>query len=1159
MEATVVEILAKFRAEVGDFNQRVGQVEAQLKQLQQTTERAGSGIRGAFADMENAANNMVRGLATASAIGGTALIAFGVKAFNAAAEVQELDTVLQIVGQTTGVGVDKLREYTDAVRNNGIEMSSAQQMVIKFAKNNLDLSKASDIARAAQDLAVISQANSTDTMNRMVHATLSLNSQSLRLAGVQTTVAQAVKKYAKEQNIAVGSMTTAQKQQAVLNAILAEGQKINGVYEASMQNVGKVVRSFPRITKELQVSFGQALIKPLGPLVLRVYDLYKNFSLLFVEGGKLRPILEGLGEALVLLAKPFNNVLDAAIGFVKNMPPMTTSVGELGGMIQKYLPAVVALGAALATFGGRTLLQGVPVLGGLFSSLNPVLIGITTLVALSPQVQTAFFDMIAAMKPLLPLFKSFLQGVVGVVNILITGLAKALDGVTWMFNWLAEATKGSNDALEFMTAVGIAAAIVGVVLLTKKIYGMIAAEALAAAKIILVVGAIALLIYGLVKAWNSSETFRKVVLNLADAWLGFAEFSVWTIGKLVEGLSLLVRASANTLIAWGKFTNNTEKVRFGESVLKNIDKVNGAFDDVVGKINNFRYKFKNMKDDLNKPISLTDIFSGFKDIVPDLAKKIEEIKAKFVPNDENGGGDDPTKKIKNDLRTAIQNYNDFINNEFDKGLMDTSESARGSITKALDLVKKIFDEKGKELKDEAAKKLEDAYWKLDESIRKYIPQAEQLGAAFEAINEEIKKAQSELEDAIRERQAAIDDLSGLLRKPFGEPSEIAKGMSSANATVDSIISMYDRLVSAVNRRFTKIEDGGRKQALLDFLETMTGQLIMLSREREKAIKQWEKANEDLEKLIDEQNNFGKQLTSTVKSYGRALFEVSKANEMGVVQAIKTSTGIVITSVKEASGGLDGLQKQLKDRLATIKSFSSNIRSLISKGLSKDYIRQLLEAGPEAAGAVAELLNTAGGDQISAINSLYNEIGSYADSFSTEMTDKFYGSAVSEAQAKVKGYMDTITKIQAAMDATRAAIEEKLDPLTDYMTQLGKDMADALINELNARKDELIALAQSIAAAVAAALASATATLTGASVASYTPTKTTPNATPNVVPTPKTKNDGSVADWRRGEEASWQMWLTLNQQNYNPTGSLESGTLTALALERAISRAKKALE
>ena len=1141
MEATVVEILAKFRAEVGDFNRRVGEVEASLTKLQKTADQTSSGISNSFSKMENAFDGAIRSMATAAAVGGTALIAMGMKSFQAAADVQELNTVLDIMEGTTGQTPGYLHEVTKAVASMGIEMDSAQRLVIKFAKNQLDLSKASEVARAAQDLAVVSQANSTETANRLTHAILTLNSQALRNAGVQTTVAQAVRAYAKEQNIAVTSMTTAQKQQAVLNSILEEGKKISGVYEASMTNVGKVLRSFPRITKELQVSFGQALIKPLGPLILKIYDLYKNISLLFVEGGKLRPVIDALGAVFVKLTEPFMKILDGAIALVKNMPPLTTSIGSLGGMIQKYLPTIGALGSALAVVGGKNLLSAVPVFGSLFKALNPVLIGFTALIALSPKIQSAFINLASESKPLLLAFGRVFDVIASLTNILISGLAAALNATASVMRSITSAVGDSTVALDILTSVTIAAFIVAIGIMIKKLWQLVAAKAALYAEVLLVVGAIALVIYALYKAWNSSEAFRKIVLNLTDVWLGFAEAFIWTAGKIVEGLNLLVRLSANTLILWGKLKNDEEKIAFGEKVLRSIDAVNAGFDKAVQVVNNFRYKFKNMKDDLNKPIKWEDILGKADNFIP----SIEEIKKKITgifsgKTDDTGGAGDGGAGATgiNNLKKLLQDYNDFIQTEFMPGFTKDSETARNTITKSLDLVRKIFDEKAKGLKGTALKNLEKAYYSLDESIRKFIPQAEELGAAFEAINEALTTAQKELEDATAQRKSAIEDLNALLRRPFGEPSEIQKAMSSADATVDSIIAMYDRLVDVVKRRFTKIEDSGRKNALLDFLSTLTQSLINLARERQKAYDIWFQSNEDLKKLVAEQEQFGKQLVSVTKGYATQLFDVAKTTEMSTVQAIKTATGTVITQVKKSSGGLDGLQKQLSDRLKQVRGFTENIRSLIGKGLSKDYIRQLLEAGPEAAGALAELLNTAGADQIASINSLYTEIGSLSDSFGNEMADKLYGNQIKAQQALVKANAESLEKIQAAMDATRQAIEDRMTPLTDFMAQLGKDMAQALIDELNAKKDELITLANSIGQAIAAALASA---MTGLGIKPTT--ISTPPVIPPVIP-PKTSSNGDTSD-----NSSTNITLTTN--NYNPVTGFEGDVMTKRALQRAM--------
>jgi hypothetical protein len=71
--------------------------------------------------------------------------------------------------------------------------------------------------------------------------------------------------------------------------------------------------------------------------------------------------------------------------------------------------------------------------------------------------------------------------------------------------------------------------------------------------------------------------------------------------------------------------------------------------------------------------------------------------------------------------------------------------------------------------------------------------------------------------------------------------------------------------------------------------------------------------------------------------------------------IKTATGMVITQLKKSTSGVDTITKQLKDRLLTISTFATNANKLLASGLNREYVRQLLEAGPEAAGqAVAAL-------------------------------------------------------------------------------------------------------------------------------------------------------------------------------------------------------------
>lgn len=1075
-QETVVEILAKFRADITDFNKKLETVQKELDIVKTKTENTASNVSSSFDIMGNAASRLASKIGAASAIAGSALVAMAVQSFNAAAKVQELDTVMQVVGSTTGVTYKVLKETSDAIRANGIEMASAQEMAIKFAKNELNLADAANIARVAQDLAVISQSNSTETANRLTYAVLNLNTMMLRNAGVQTTVTQAVKAYARENNISAASMTTAQKQQAVLNAILEEGKKINGVYTMSMTNAGKVLRSFARITNDIQVAMGGAFLDALGPIILKFYDLYKAFSLTLREGGALHRIIEGLSAVFMNLVAPLGVALDKAIDFVKNMDRVTTGVGHLGNQIQKYLPVIGGLGAAFATIGGANLLRQVPILGSFLGALNPVMVGLAVLVALSPKLQSAFANLLSSIEPLIPVLLSMGGTLISIANVAIDGFAMAINGLSSGLDWITRQTIDYSTAIEFMASVAIALAIVQTALLIKKTYLLIAAKLKEAAAwvaanagLVIAIAGIALLIFGFYKAWNSSENFRKAIIKIAQGFILLGETGV-LVGSLVfNAFALIVRGSANAQIALGKLKNDKSMQATGKETLNWIDKTNAS----ITGFGDSLIKTRKSLEQYNKPINFSDIASGFKMPKIDIKKIFDGLKADPSSNDIPDGADPSgaASDIIKNMQEVVQRYNDFINYDFAPGFRKDSETARDTIIKSLSMLKNVFDEQAKGLKGDALKNLENAYWEVDKVIRQFIPQAEKIGVDFEKINKAIDLANKEFEKVTQDREEAALEFGRMMRQPFGEPSQITKGLSSAEATVDSIISIYDSLVEQINKRYTEIDESGR-DSLINYLTNQTQMLVDLAKKRLIVADKLKVAQKELDSVVEEQKQFAADIKGSLSGFATALADISSADGAAVIQVIKTSSGLVITQMKESSNGVNKITDQLRKRLATIQDFARNIKSLLAQGLNKNYIRQLLEAGPEAAGETAQLLATVGAGQISEINSIYSQIDNVSDIFSRDMADLFYNGAVSSAKAIVDGYQSEYDSIMAKMDAIKLGITEKLTPLTLLGTSIGNDLMQGVIDSLTAKKLELVTLAQSIAKEISDALAAA---------------------------------------------------------------------------------------
>jgi hypothetical protein len=252
-EAPTMEVRARLTAETAQFTRG-------MEQARRSTEE--------FSKSSTKLRSAMVGLGVGFGAAGVALITFSRRAFDAAARVEELDVAIQAVGHSTGVGYEALNEAALAIKANGIEMEIAQKTALKFAQNNLELAKAADVARVAQDLAVIGALNSTDAFDRLTHAIVTGRSEVLKSVGIQKSAGQAYAEYAASVGKAARDLSYTEKQTAVMNMVLKEGARVAGTYEASMTTAGKVLRSYARLHNELGVAVGGVLLKAFGPLNL---------------------------------------------------------------------------------------------------------------------------------------------------------------------------------------------------------------------------------------------------------------------------------------------------------------------------------------------------------------------------------------------------------------------------------------------------------------------------------------------------------------------------------------------------------------------------------------------------------------------------------------------------------------------------------------------------------------------------------------------------------------------------------------------------------------------------------------------------------------------------------------------------------------------------
>lgn len=644
----------------------------------------------------------------------------------------------------------------------------------------------------------------------------------------------------------------------------------------------------------------------------------------------------------------------------------------------------------------------------------------------------------------------------------------------------------------------------------------------------LIVAAITALIAGFVLAWNNSEKFRKMMIQVGKAGVMGIGYLIKIVGVLLEGLFKVVTGPLRLLLKGLELLG----VDAAGKALKGIEGMTKGIGDFFDKAGNKVQDFADKLDALeNKRFKLPSFGPKSKKETGPTGPKISDDEFKFDASSLlDGAGEEGAKtaaklaELKRELKVVVQDYNDFITNDFAKGFVDGADNARDTIMSGLDNLRKIFD-KQKEIfeaaKDTAGMARVEKEWdKINAYVRSRIAEAMAVAKELEEVSDKLDDAYDRLKEAVAARKEGAKAFEDLVRKPFGEPNELSKGLASGEATVDGIIGMYDRMREALEKRFTEI-GGSKKNELISYLTDQTAELVKLAKKRDLAATALDEAQKHLEDVLSEQKSFEKSIVSSMKSFGTALADLSKTDSDTTIKVIKTASGLVITQMGQTKSGVDTIVDKLKSSLATIKEFTANIQTLLTRGYNKEYVRQLLEAGPEAAGATAALLAKSGDDTVNTINGLYAEINTASEQFGTKMSETFYGNSVSMAQAMVKGAQSEYGNIMAQMKKIADGIEAAFGPLADVGLNVGNDIIQDMINALEKRKGELIALAQSIAAQIAAAMAAAaaaigvggvTSSISGVTGSTTTEVTPEPDTTDKTDTTPKTDTTKKPDEW-----------------------------------------------
>jgi hypothetical protein len=286
----------------------------------------------------------------------------------AGAKLEIMANTAIILGERVGVSEQDVRAMSAAIQEMGTSATSANLVLAQLTRFDVDLAYATKLARTALDLSVLSGGDLEETFDRLMHAIASLQTRTLHYIGINVHMAEVEKRTADALDKTVSQLTEEEIRIGLINEILKEGERLNGLWEQSI--------NLAAIKMRLLGVESQRLSERLGIGLLPVFNSIVDIARAFVAG--LTKAVTGSGPFSQWIAKTslslvvFLNNLDvtsAVESFMNGLGEALLVVNELWGALAEVRDIIVSIGK----FGAILLPPILAALGGalLGSSIGP--------------------------------------------------------------------------------------------------------------------------------------------------------------------------------------------------------------------------------------------------------------------------------------------------------------------------------------------------------------------------------------------------------------------------------------------------------------------------------------------------------------------------------------------------------------------------------------------------------------------------------------------------------------------------------------------------------------------------------------------------------------------------------------------------------------------
>lgn len=262
------------------------------------------------------------------------------------------------------------------------------------------------------------------------------------------------------------------------------------------------------------------------------------------------------------------------------------------------------------------------------------------------------------------------------------------------------------------------------------------------------------------------------------------------------------------------------------------------------------------------------------------------------------------------------------------------------------------------------------------------------------------------------------------------PPDLQQKQAVPNAPAPKLPPHYSggaaKAAKAAKPKKKTLQQWGR-EILRDLLSGMTGSVSEIKSTAKRVADQIRSAFKDASKkikiddvLLAQLKASTKKLLALAKTRDKIAKTIAAAKEYRntVRDNIREFAGLENLYLGKAAPTGEGIRIGLQTKLGQIKAFAANVKKLIKIGIPKGLLRQVLDAGPEAGGALAAALASSGGGTLQGIRQAYDQINKISSDLGMAGADAIYDAGKNKAG---KGFL-------AGLISDQKAIESQMDKI-----------------------------------------------------------------------------------------------------------------------------------